>query len=108
MNNDNRESLKPNLKEKTKKKEEKITIPPVHIHTKDEIREIRKKLKMTQRTFAEVLGVSRRAVEGWEIGERKPSRATHRLLEIISTDSAMLELYASLKNQTVMDYVKNI
>jgi putative transcriptional regulator len=40
---------------------------------KEQITAIRARLKMTQGTFALALGVSRRTVENWEQGLRRPS-----------------------------------
>ncbi len=37
-----------------------------------EVKEIRKRLGLTQRGFAEKLCVSLRSVTGWEIGEHEP------------------------------------
>ena len=39
---------------------------------KDEIKSLRKQLKLTQVQFAKMLGVTSRAVQSWEAGRREP------------------------------------
>ena len=58
-----------------------------------EIKEIRRKLKMSQSVFALVLGVSKRTVESWEIGRYTPDGAARRLISIIQKDPAFPEKY---------------
>ncbi len=43
---------------------------------------IRERLGLTQEHFAALLGISRRTLEGWEQGRRKPDGPARRLLEI--------------------------
>jgi len=59
-----------------------IPKPPAHYKAK-EIKKIRKKNKYSQGIFAKVLNVSIKTVQSWESGQRTPSQATLRLLEII-------------------------
>ncbi len=47
-----------------------------------DIREIRKRYNMTREKFASLLGVSKRTLEGWEQGRRKPRGPAHRLLQV--------------------------
>ncbi len=44
--------------------------------------EARTRSGLSQQKFADVLGVSRRTLEGWEQGRRKPSGAARALLAI--------------------------
>jgi len=46
-----------------------------------EVRELRKKLKMTQIQFARELGVSCMTVKRWEAGKTKPSPMAQKLLD---------------------------
>jgi len=48
-----------------------------------EIKKIREKGEYSQSVFASVLNVSVRTVQSWESGERIPSHAALRLLEIV-------------------------
>ena len=52
----------------------------------NEVKEIRKKLGLTQDDFAFQLGVTPMTVRRWESGKTKPSRMARRLLEEISKE----------------------
>ena len=67
-----------------------ITIAPVHHYTKEEIKTIRTNNKLTQKVFAEYMGVSRKTVEAWEQGYAKPSGPACRLLSLIRDGSYRL------------------
>ena len=61
-------------------------LPPTRFHksesVKSEISELRRRLGYSQKTFAELLGVSLSSVRHWEQGKRKPDGASARLLSI--------------------------
>lgn len=59
-----------------------IPEPPKKYKAKD-IKKIREKNKYSQGIFAKVLNVSIKTVQSWESGERVPSHAALRLLEIV-------------------------
>ena len=44
---------------------------------------LRQKCRMSQGVFAQMLNVSTKTVQSWEQGERKPSQAALRLLQVI-------------------------
>lgn len=56
-----------------------------------EIKVIRTDLKMTQATFAAVLGVSPKTVEAWEAGTNAPIGSSRRLLGMLKSDKSLLE-----------------
>lgn len=68
--------------EKGKAKSETIarkrSLPEVNV------KEERESLDMTQKAFADVLGVSKRTVEAWETGRSTPSPTAKNLLYLIS------------------------
>ena len=65
----------------------------------EEISKIRlKKLHMSQGAFAKLLGVSVRVVQSWEQGEKKPSGAARRLLQVAEKNPAAL-LSAAIPNR---------
>jgi putative transcriptional regulator len=68
------------------------TTPPKK-YTASEVREIRDNLNMSQGFFADVIGVSKKAVESWEYGHGRPSGAASRLLAIAETDPEALRRY---------------
>jgi putative transcriptional regulator len=47
-----------------------------------DIKAIRKRYNMSQEKFANLLGVSKRTLEGWEQGRRKPKGPARRLLQV--------------------------
>lgn len=84
-------ALKKGLEEAIAHEEGKITLkseiieipePPVKYKASD-IKKIRKSGNYSQGVFAKVLNVSIKTVQSWESGERVPSHAALRLLEIV-------------------------
>ena len=59
-----------------------IPEPPVEYQPK-QIKKIREKNRYSQSIFAKVLNVSTKTVQSWESGQRTPSHAALRLLEIV-------------------------
>lgn len=49
-----------------------------------QIKSLRLSLSMTQRVFAEFMGVSIKTVEAWECGRNRPSGSAARLMQVIS------------------------
>ena len=58
----------------------KLTVAPVPDFTAEEIRDLRHTLKMTQGTFAALMGVSSKTVEAWEAGTNIPLGMARRML----------------------------
>lgn len=57
-----------------------------------EVAAIRRKLNLTQRGFANVVGVSPRTVEAWEAGANMPSGSARHLLYLLGKDESILAL----------------
>lgn len=85
------EDLKEGLEEIIAYKQGKIKLktevyeipePPAEYRAKD-IKKIRKTNNYSQGIFAKILNVSIKTVQSWESGQRNPSHAALRLLEII-------------------------
>ena len=55
------------------------------------VAEIRASLNMTQKTFATVLGVSKRTVEAWECGKSVPTPTAKKLMYLIENDHSLVE-----------------
>ena len=55
-------------------------------HPSQDIHAIRERLKLSQDKFAILLGVSKRTIENWEQGRRRPVGAAKSLLRIIEAD----------------------
>lgn len=71
-------------------KKVKVTVTPADDFSPKEIKAVRNKLNMTQRTFASVIGVSTKTVEAWETGTNKPMKTACRLISMINTDPQIL------------------
>ena len=63
-----------------------VTIPGPGSYSPARIKKLRAQLGMSQAIFAELLGVSRVWVQGWERGVRQPSPLARRLLDAISAN----------------------
>jgi len=72
----------------------KITIAPIHNYTAKEIKAIRTQQKMTQRLFAEAMGVSVKTVEAWETGTNKPSGIANRMFDFLTKDHSLFENFS--------------
>ena len=83
-------------------KVDKISISPLNSYTSTEVKSIRVNHNMTQRLFAEALGVSVKTVEAWESGTNTPSGAASRMLELLNQDNTLLEKYAIVQRQEVL------
>lgn len=55
------------------------------------VAEIRSALSMTQKAFAEVLGVSCRTVEAWESGKSTPTPTAKKLMFLIQEDHSLVQ-----------------
>ena len=74
---------------------ESIEIPalPAEYKAKD-IKKIRKRGNYSQGVFAKILNVSIKTVQSWESGERAPSHAALRLLEIVDKGIYQPQIYS--------------
>ncbi|MEN8905605.1 MAG: helix-turn-helix domain-containing protein [Clostridiales bacterium] len=70
-----------------------VKIVPIPDFTSNEIKKIRETLNLSQASFAEFLGVTKKAVEAWEAGTNKPSTPTRRTLQIMLNDTSLLDKY---------------
>ena len=59
----------------------------------DELTELRLKSGMSQAVFARMLNVSTKTIQSWEQGQRKPSQAALRLIQVFrQSPSSVLEV----------------
>lgn len=76
---------------------DKIKVSPIHSYTASEVKEIRAYNNMTQKLFAEALGVSVKTVEAWETGTNCPSGVANRMLELLQRDNTLFEKYSIIE-----------
>ncbi len=60
-----------------------LEVPPVKIFSDAKIRALRKKLNVSQAVLAAILNTSKSTVQKWEIGDKKPSGPSLKLLNLI-------------------------
>jgi DNA-binding transcriptional regulator YiaG len=65
-----------------------VSIPEPAKYSPAAVRKLRDHLGMSQAVFAELLGVSRIWVQGWERGVRQPSALARRLMDTIRANPA--------------------
>ena len=90
-------------------KVDKISISPLHFYTSNDVKSIRLSHNMTQRLFAEALGVSVKTVEAWEAGTNSPSGTASRMLELLNQDDELFERYSIVSrllssNEEIISY----
>ena len=78
---------------------DKVTVAPLRAYSNVEIKEIRAKQNMTQRIFADAIGVSVKTVEAWEMGTNTPSGIANRMLELLSYDDSLFERYSIVERR---------
>ena len=60
-----------------------LCLPPVRSLSARQIRAIRSRARMSQAVFAAVLNTSVSTVQKWEIGQKRPSGPSLKLLDVI-------------------------
>ena len=66
-----------------------VSIPEPSRYSPAAVKKLRDQLGMSQAIFAELLGVSRVWVQGWERGVRQPSPLARRLMDTIRANPAV-------------------
>lgn len=76
------------LKKTTRRKMSFIS--PKHFSA-EEIREIRKKSKLSQNDLADVLGVGKKTVQAWEANRNNPAGSSARLLSMLEKKPEIID-----------------
>jgi putative transcriptional regulator len=91
------ESILNGLREIESHKKGKITlkttvlmVEPTLRYNAKAVKRIRHSLRLPQRAFAKLCGVSSKTVEAWESGRNVPNGSARRLFELIEKDQDML------------------
>lgn len=71
----------------------KIAVKPVESFSSEDIKQIRKRVGLSQAIFASSLGVSKKTVEAWERGINSPEGPSRRLLQLIRDNPEVIEQY---------------
>ncbi|MGA2977664.1 MAG: helix-turn-helix domain-containing protein [Spirochaetia bacterium] len=67
-----------------------LIIEPTPRYDAKAVKRIRQSLKLPQRAFARLCGVSQKTVEAWESGRNVPNGSARRLFELIEKDQEIL------------------
>ncbi len=67
----------------TMKNIENLCLPDVQEYTPEKIVSIRKKFRLSQAALASIFNISPSTVQKWEQGNKKPTGASRKLLDII-------------------------
>ncbi len=70
------------LDKQTMREFDVLTLPPVRDLTANQIRAIRMRSKVSQAVFAAMLNTSVSTIQKWEIGEKRPSGPSLKLLNV--------------------------
>lgn len=76
------------LDKRTLREIDTLCLPPVRAYTPAQIRKLRVRARMSQAVFAALLNTSVSTVQKWEIGEKRPSGPSLKLLNVIERKGA--------------------
>ncbi|MCI0474580.1 MAG: transcriptional regulator [Ignavibacteria bacterium] len=76
---------------KAAKRNRNIVISELPLYKGNDVKKIRRKIDVTQKIFAEVLGVSVKTVEAWEGNRNIPDGPAQRLIYAIDNNPQFLE-----------------
>ena len=71
------------IDEITMKNIKSLCLPEVKDYTPEKIVSIRKKLKLSQAALASIFNISLSTVQKWEQGQKQPTGASKKLLDIV-------------------------
>ena len=74
-----------------------IAVMPIKHYSPKRIIEIRKKSNLSQKMFAEYMGVSIKTVEAWERGKNTPSGSSSRILSMFEMDDDLTKRFPFVK-----------
>jgi putative transcriptional regulator len=86
--------------DKSKARVTVVSIPVPAYKAKD-IARLRKDLRLSQRGLANVIGVSPRTVEAWEVGRSTPNGAATRMLYLFDQDNSLISKL--IKSETLSE-----
>ncbi|OGW16849.1 MAG: transcriptional regulator [Nitrospinae bacterium RIFCSPLOWO2_12_FULL_45_22] len=67
----------------TMKNIENLCLPEIHEYSPEKIVSIRKKFRLSQAALASIFNISPSTVQKWEQGNKKPTGASKKLLDIM-------------------------
>jgi putative transcriptional regulator len=71
------------MNKQTMREFDALCLPPVKQYSKEEIKRIRERQNASQSVFASYLNTAPSTIKSWEHGEKKPSGAALKLLNLV-------------------------
>ena len=75
----------------------KVDVAPLPHYQGTKVKHLRERLNLSQRTFAEVVGVSLKTIEAWEANRSEPNGPAQRVLSLIDKEEKSLEKLELIK-----------
>ncbi|KYC42939.1 DNA-binding protein [Scytonema hofmannii PCC 7110] len=72
---------------------EHLCLPPIESLEPNQIKEIRESSQVSQAVFARILNISPSTVQKWEIGQKRPSGTSLKLLHLVKNRGLNSVLY---------------
>ena len=79
-----------------------VMITPVKTYSAQEVKKIRHETGMSQKLFAEYLGVSVKTVESWEAGVNHPAGSSSRILSMMEKNHHLTEEYPFVRVEATL------
>ena len=76
-------------------------IEPITEYSKENIKKFRQDKQFTQKDFADLFGVSKKTIEAWETGTRKPTGTAKRLFQMIEKEPSVINLIIKQENEQI-------
>ena len=70
-----------------------VQFSPVPHYKSNEVKKIRQKLDLTQKSFAFLMGVSVKTVEAWESGTNEPNGTARRMLSLFNREKELVKKF---------------
>lgn len=81
-------------------------LPQIDLYT---VKKLRKELEATQKTFGDVLGVSTRTVEAWEVGRSISNGSATRLMQLMLNNPAIKQTFKqTIHNEKLVKREKSL
>lgn len=68
-----------------------VTFLPLPDYKASRVRQIRQGLNLTQKSFANLMGVSPKTVESWETGTNRPNGTARRMLSLLESEKDIVQ-----------------
>lgn len=78
---------------KPAKRMREVIIPDLPLYKGKDVKRVRDKIEVTQKIFAEVIGVSVKTIEAWEGDRNIPDGPAQRIFYALDNDPSILKIF---------------